>query len=107
MMNGWKAAAAALCIVFAGCEREGGEHHGTSDANRWIVVPAPQVQDAPFADRGAWRVDSATGALEFCAYRQAAKPPEVVCTAPRSAESNAADGRQMILHYDAQGHRIA
>ena len=55
-----------VILVLAGCEKPAGKL--PPEIGRWAVVPAPSVPDAPLATRAAWRIDTVTGALEYCDY---------------------------------------
>jgi hypothetical protein len=66
--------AAAAFAVLTGCDREGGKTSGASSGNGpWVIVPAgtgpyPGINRNNTTLFSAWRLNSQTGALEFCTY---------------------------------------
>jgi hypothetical protein len=71
------ACALAASLVLMGCEKSA-DKAPAPEIGRWVVVQAPTVPDAPLAGRAAWRIDTITGALEFCEHT----PGNLTCTDP-------------------------
>jgi outer membrane biogenesis lipoprotein LolB len=75
-------ASVAALILLAAC--------GNREPGRWIIVPATSTPYAGEPDNrrlySAWRLDTQTGALEFCEYDSASQLPEsLACTKPVTA----------------------
>lgn len=83
-------------VVLVGCDKQPetaptSAPPANSEFGRWIVVPAgAPIGDGQYRETNAWRLDTKTGALEFCTYTEAivpTTPPTDVleCSQPATA----------------------
>jgi hypothetical protein len=80
----------------SGCGPADWSHHPKNHV--WIAVPVQQS-----ATPSAWRLNTETGALEFCVVEAKPTCTEMPGPPPSNAPSHPAG---KVFHYDAQGNLI-
>jgi hypothetical protein len=91
----------AVSVLLSGCGQPQHEFRASSPApelGRWIIIPAEHEPPSLSAERSwsVWRLDTKTGALDFCSYTTQLVPagngtmsPDIfTCSQPKQPDSD-------------------